>query len=91
MPIHDRKRRERQNHHEYHIAQPMWQRLGGEFPKLTSPDLEPFRHHRLESRRDIPFLKTLVDFDITSEIAFTSCRELRSTSNSFCCWISRHP
>ena len=38
--------------------------------KLTSQDLEPFRQHRLRSRRYLPFLKTLADFDITSEIGF---------------------
>jgi len=41
-----------------------------ELPKLTSHELESFRHHRLQARRYLPFLKTLVDFDITSEVGF---------------------
>ena len=38
--------------------------------KLTMQDLEPFRRHRLAARRYLPFLKTLTDFDISSEVGF---------------------
>ena len=37
---------------------------------LTSQDLEPFRRHRILAKRYLPFLKTLADFDITSEVGF---------------------
>jgi len=45
--------------------------LGLEEPfKLTCQDLESFRRHRVFARRYLPFLKTLADFDITSEVGF---------------------
>ena len=42
----------------------------GEPFKLTCQDLEPFRRQRVFARRYLPFLKTLADFDITSEVGF---------------------
>ena len=48
-----------------------------ELPKLTSHELESFRYHRLQARRYLPFLKTLVDFDITSEVGFHELSGIR--------------
>jgi hypothetical protein len=37
---------------------------------LTTHDLEPFRRHRVRAKRYLPFLRTLNDFDIASEVGF---------------------
>ena len=49
---------------------PAASKAGDDMPKLTARDLEPFRHQRLLAKRYLPFLKTLADFDIASEIGF---------------------
>lgn len=44
--------------------------LDRDLPRLSSEDLEPFRLHRVQARRYLPFLKTLTDFDIAAEVGF---------------------
>ena len=55
---------------ELRVAPSATVRFPDESHKLTRQDLEPFRRHRLLSRRYLPFLRTLADFDITSEVGF---------------------